>query len=357
VSSRRPRVPRTIRSAGMRYGDAAGMSCSGPIRRAGCRPATPFARRACLIGPTIRGCALRCRCFRPNVRCRCPSRPATAYPDGPHRLRAAAPPLEAVIDVWWLRQYAGGLFLPLRDGTAGQSSSAAAGTPSIPPGRGPWWASRPADHRPELPLPPLVPIQRRVLPLVVAAVTSRRRRRGPCGIALQPAIDVVVVELLAPQHPGERLAAPHRPAPGGVQAVALRRQAQADLGRPCARHGDAVVQRALGAGAVGVDGAGAVYDVIGDPVPWGNGSRSPPRRAGPGWSRCRTSAGQGLPSPARTKRPSEWCSATRAPPATTLSDGWRSSRPHDHVLRNHSVGSSSMVCSSGAGMRTVTPVH
>jgi uncharacterized protein (DUF1684 family) len=32
------------------------------------------------------------------------------------------PPLDAVIDVWWLRQYAGGLFLPLRDGTAGRSS-------------------------------------------------------------------------------------------------------------------------------------------------------------------------------------------------------------------------------------------
>jgi uncharacterized protein len=31
-------------------------------------------------------------------------------------------PLDAAIDVWWLRQYAGGLFLPLRDGTAGQSS-------------------------------------------------------------------------------------------------------------------------------------------------------------------------------------------------------------------------------------------
>lgn len=31
-------------------------------------------------------------------------------------------PLDAVIDVWWLRQYGGGLFLPLRDGTAGQSS-------------------------------------------------------------------------------------------------------------------------------------------------------------------------------------------------------------------------------------------
>jgi uncharacterized protein (DUF1684 family) len=41
-----------------------------------------------------------------------------------HRIgRAHLPaPLDAVIDVWWLRQYAGGLFLPLRDGTAGQSS-------------------------------------------------------------------------------------------------------------------------------------------------------------------------------------------------------------------------------------------
>ena len=29
---------------------------------------------------------------------------------------------DAVIDVWWLRQYGGGLLLPLRDGTAGQTS-------------------------------------------------------------------------------------------------------------------------------------------------------------------------------------------------------------------------------------------
>jgi hypothetical protein len=37
--------------------------------------------------------------------------------------RVALPaPLDAVIDVWWLRQYGGGLFLPLRDGTAGRSS-------------------------------------------------------------------------------------------------------------------------------------------------------------------------------------------------------------------------------------------
>jgi uncharacterized protein (DUF1684 family) len=32
------------------------------------------------------------------------------------------PPLAGTADVWWLRQYAGGLFLPLRDGTAGTGS-------------------------------------------------------------------------------------------------------------------------------------------------------------------------------------------------------------------------------------------
>jgi uncharacterized protein (DUF1684 family) len=31
-------------------------------------------------------------------------------------------PLGGSLDVWWLGQYAGGLFLPLRDGTAGDSS-------------------------------------------------------------------------------------------------------------------------------------------------------------------------------------------------------------------------------------------
>jgi uncharacterized protein len=31
-------------------------------------------------------------------------------------------PLDATVDVWWLRQYGGGLLLPLRDGTAGQTS-------------------------------------------------------------------------------------------------------------------------------------------------------------------------------------------------------------------------------------------
>jgi uncharacterized protein (DUF1684 family) len=32
------------------------------------------------------------------------------------------PPLASRVDVWWLEQYGGGLFLPLRDGTAGETS-------------------------------------------------------------------------------------------------------------------------------------------------------------------------------------------------------------------------------------------
>jgi uncharacterized protein len=31
-------------------------------------------------------------------------------------------PIHSLVDVWWLEQYAGGLFLPLRDGTAGDMS-------------------------------------------------------------------------------------------------------------------------------------------------------------------------------------------------------------------------------------------
>jgi uncharacterized protein (DUF1684 family) len=31
-------------------------------------------------------------------------------------------PVDASVSVWWLRQYAGGLFVPLRDGTAGETS-------------------------------------------------------------------------------------------------------------------------------------------------------------------------------------------------------------------------------------------
>lgn len=47
--------------------------------------------------------------------------------DGTTRMRRIGllrlpPPLDATIDVWWLRQYGGGLFVPLRDATAGQTS-------------------------------------------------------------------------------------------------------------------------------------------------------------------------------------------------------------------------------------------
>jgi uncharacterized protein len=47
--------------------------------------------------------------------------------DGPTSMRLAGrvelpPPFDVAIDVWWLQQYAGGLFLPLRDGTAGQTT-------------------------------------------------------------------------------------------------------------------------------------------------------------------------------------------------------------------------------------------
>jgi uncharacterized protein (DUF1684 family) len=31
-------------------------------------------------------------------------------------------PLDATLDVWWMEQYAGGMFVPLRDGTAGDTS-------------------------------------------------------------------------------------------------------------------------------------------------------------------------------------------------------------------------------------------
>jgi uncharacterized protein (DUF1684 family) len=31
-------------------------------------------------------------------------------------------PLDATLDVWWMEQYAGGVFVPVRDGTAGDSS-------------------------------------------------------------------------------------------------------------------------------------------------------------------------------------------------------------------------------------------
>lgn len=31
-------------------------------------------------------------------------------------------PLDATVDVWWMQQYAGGVFVPLRDATSGDTS-------------------------------------------------------------------------------------------------------------------------------------------------------------------------------------------------------------------------------------------
>jgi uncharacterized protein (DUF1684 family) len=51
----------------------------------------------------------------------------TGAPDGPARLRTVGaielpPPIGSRVDVWWLDQYGGGLFVPLRDGSAGEST-------------------------------------------------------------------------------------------------------------------------------------------------------------------------------------------------------------------------------------------
>jgi uncharacterized protein len=73
--------------------------------------------------------------YDPRLRFSLPLRPPPAPAelslpagqDGTTRLRLAGqvelpPPLAATVDVWWLAQYGGGLFLPLRDGTAGTAS-------------------------------------------------------------------------------------------------------------------------------------------------------------------------------------------------------------------------------------------
>ncbi len=56
-----------------------------------------------------------------------PRRSQQAGTDGIPSLRSVGSvrlpaPLGATIELWWLDQYAGGLFLPLRDGTAGSAS-------------------------------------------------------------------------------------------------------------------------------------------------------------------------------------------------------------------------------------------
>ena len=128
-------------------------------------------------------------------------------------------------------------------------------------------------------------------PLVVAAVSTGLGRRRQRRIAVEPALDIEVEELLRPQHPGERLAqhggfvgAGSRRGqvgvelvglalagrqglvPAGVHAATVGRQAQAQLRGRARRHRHPVPQRSLRPGALGVDAGVAVHHVIADAV-------------------------------------------------------------------------------------------
>jgi hypothetical protein len=134
-----------------------------------------------------------------------------------------------------------------------------------------------------------------VLPLAVASGPAADRRRRPGGIAVEPAANVVVEELLAPQQPREGL--PHDSPrvvgqmggdDGGVELVGLalaarehpvelaaqhhggrRRiaQAQPDGRAGPGGEGEPVARGGLGADAIGVDRVlAAVHDVVVDTV-------------------------------------------------------------------------------------------
>ena len=127
-------------------------------------------------------------------------------------------------------------------------------------------------------------------PVGVASEAPLRRRGRPGRIALEPAQDVVVVELLRPQHPCERLPQHarlvgrrarrgqlreelvrlalalrhHRVEVGAQPAVAAQPQLH-DRGRPRVDR-QPVVERGLRPGLRRVDGGGAGDDVVVDPV-------------------------------------------------------------------------------------------
>ena len=132
-----------------------------------------------------------------------------------------------------------------------------------------------------------------VEPAPVAAVAAGGRRPRLGRIAVEPALDVVVVELLAPEHPRERLphharlvvgagrrrqlrvelvrlappvghdAAEVHPGRGGRAAGRSRRRSSTVSPAGTVRR---VVEGGLRAAALGVDGGGTADDVIVDPV-------------------------------------------------------------------------------------------
>lgn len=104
--------------------------CSGRDELFRAHPQSPLAP-----GDPLRATGLPYWPYDPELRFELPLIPAAgpaqlSVPAGadsatPMRLigQVALPaPLDASLDVWWLEQYAGGVFRPLRDGTAGDSS-------------------------------------------------------------------------------------------------------------------------------------------------------------------------------------------------------------------------------------------
>jgi hypothetical protein len=88
-----------------------------------------------LPGDELRASGVPCWPYDPELRFELEVRPSPApaaltLPTGGGEvttlrrigLVALPAPLDAALDVWWMEQYAGGLFLPVRDGTAGDTS-------------------------------------------------------------------------------------------------------------------------------------------------------------------------------------------------------------------------------------------
>ena len=131
-----------------------------------------------------------------------------------------------------------------------------------------------------------------VPPRRVASAAPHRRGNRPGRIAVEPAFDVVVVELLGPQHAGKRLPEHHRfffvgrcgrervkeivglalaidqhSLPGSViDARAGRRESQRQLDRRAGRHHQLVPKRRLRASCLWVDRWCAVQEMVTDAI-------------------------------------------------------------------------------------------
>ena len=210
-----------------------------------------------------------------------------------------------------------------------------------------------------------------VRPLVVAALESLGRRRRLGGIALEPAPDVVVVELLAPEQARERLAhdAPAVVVEGvgddrGVERVRLAHAAReqgVELARPgSSPWGGALPSRSrtetVSPGrhaSAGSARAALVPVALGVHAPrGGRGRRSrgtrpsrtgrrsvPPKRRSKfvSFSVNRSSGAPSTDEPAQAERLVVGLDHAGSPRARSRGRGLPGS--HDHVLRNQSVGS------------------